>query len=407
MKRFKTLGIAVVAALALTAFAGAGTASANYFTAGAEPQAWNGALSGEKHSMYLGPFSTPYYCTGVAFSGETKSLANSDLRVSPQLGCEHIPGNPNGWKLNGCKFRFKPGPGPSLTGTMDIVGCTEPMRYEYWGCYSEIGNQNGLSKVEYENTTSGGVPALRVIAHITNLTYTNHENQCTGATNGTFSNGTYHGEWIVKGASVPGGSPAAAGIFAATVSSPRFAAEEGPATLSGESPGGALKSTFNFGANGVVNCIKNSYSGTALLVPTERITVTPSFHTCFIEGGLEYMLSDENLSAGGCSYQLFAKGGFNVVGTGCAASPITVTAPGCVFKVGPQTNAEGPTFTNQGSGKSRTVKVWNSPQKGFTYTAEGAGCVKTGTMTDGAVRTGGAVFSAKDPTGAAQGFWIE
>ena len=237
MRTIKTLGIATAMALALVAVAGASMASANYFKAAVEPETWNGALpgtqAGESHHLILGAFSH-FSCTGVAFSGETKAKTLSNVTVTPELNkCAHVLGYPEFWKMNGCKFRFKPGPGPSLVGTMDITGCVEPMAYEPGGtCRTKIGNQNGLGTVTYENILVGGVPAVKMNAELTGITYTRIDGGCAEGSSGTFSNGTYSGEWIVKGASIPGGA-AGVEIEAATISSPRFAAEEGPATLSG------------------------------------------------------------------------------------------------------------------------------------------------------------------------------
>jgi hypothetical protein len=423
VKSIKTLGVAIMMALALTAFAGAGTASANYFKAAVEPQKWNGEptgndpVNGKKHSLYIGASLPPFICSEVAFSGETKAKSISDLRVSPQLGnCEHMGAGKTSWQMNGCQLRFKPGPGPSLVGTVDIVGCTKPMRSETWGCWAEIGNQNGLGKVEYENTTSGGVPAVKVIAKLTGITYTRYYGPCVPSTNGTFSDGTYQGEWLVKGATVPGGTAAAAEIQSATVASPRFNAEEGPATLSGI---GTNPVVLNFPTaipgnnNGQVYCESATYSGTASLVPTEAISLVPTFHGCFVSSFKEgketstWVIADKDITAGACSYQLQAKGGFAIVGASCAASPIKITTPGCVLKLGPQSGFPGPTFSNSGSGTLRKVTVsHNTNTKGLTYTAEGAGCVTPGTIA-AAVPRPNMSLSAKDSSGAAQGLWVE
>ncbi|HEX4669000.1 MAG TPA: hypothetical protein VH275_03380 [Solirubrobacterales bacterium] len=411
MRTIKTLGIATAVALALIAVVGAGAASANNFKAGVEPETWNGSLSGATHNLTMGGASV-FNCSEAAFSGETKAKTLSSVTVSPTLGgCKHQSAAPRSWTMNGCKFRFNAGPGPGLTGTMDITGCEKPMRYEneYFSCVSEIGNQNGLGPVYYENISVGGVPALKVQANGSGITYTRSQSTCGDGSEGTFSNGTYSGEWIVKGASIPGGAAVAAEIQAATVSYPRFAAEEGPATLSGKYESKLGRWMFDLADNGKVYCFNPSFSGTAALVPTEAVTITPSFHECSFEskdGKEYYSISDESLTAGGCSYQLPAKGGFNIVGATCAANPIKVTVPGCVFKVGPQSSAVGPTYKNQGTGTSRTVRLELSPQKN-TYTAEGAGCAKTGTLSTGSVKVAQAVLSAKTSGGAAQGFWIE
>ena len=367
----------------------------------------SGSLTGKNHSLFLGPWSN-FSCSGVAFSGETVTKTVSSLTVTPELTeCAHQSGAPKAWTMNGCKFRFNPGPGPALTGTMDIVNCTNPMKYTIWGsCVSEIGNQSSLGNVEYQNILVGGVPAVKVIAKLTGIKYTRTNSVCGEGEEGTFSDGTYQGEWIVKGAS-KGGAPVAAEVESTAFSPTRFAAEEGPVSFSASN--GYLR-MFDFFANGGIECEGSTFSGTASIVPTASITVTPSFQGCSLWAKEEYKeIPDKDITAGGCSYQLQAAGGFAIVGANCAANPITISAPGCVFTLGPQSGFPGPVFSTKGSGKSRTVSVpygYSNLQKTVTYTAAGAGCVKQGTFNEASPKVRG-TFSGKTAGGAEQGFWLE
>lgn len=406
MKSIKTLGIAIGMALALISFVGAGVASANNFKAGVEPAKWSGSLTGKKHSLVLGA-SSVFSCNNVAFSGETKKIKNTELTVSPELGgCEHQVGAPNAWTMNGCKFSLRPGPGPALTGSMDIVGCTKPMSYSNGSCQSQIGNQSSLGKVEYENIVVGGTPAVKMIAKLSGMVYTRTNTEaCSEGVSGTFKDGTYQGEWTVKGATLTG-IPAAAEVESTAFSPTRFAAEEGPASIS--SIGSGLGLVFSFPGNAGIYC-NYGFSGTVSTVPTEAVTVTPSFNSCvFTQGPKEGTV--ENITIGGCSYQLTPYNGLNIIGVGCAASPITITIPGCVFTISSQSNLAGPFLSTSGSGTSRTVGMVGMAGPGgknsATYTATGASCLKPGTMSDGSPRANG-TLSAKTSGGAAQGFWLE
>jgi hypothetical protein len=409
VRTIKTLGIATAMALALIAFAGAGAASANYFKAGVEPEAWNGGLSGKKHTLTLGSFPN-FVCEKVAFSGETKAKTQTQLTVTPELDkCEHVTGASQTWTMNGCKFRFNQGGGTPLVGTMDIVGCEKPMEYKEYtqsSCTSTIGNQSGLGGVEYQNILVGGVPAVRIIAKLTGITYTS---ECKGPS----SNGTYQGEWTVTGATIPGGVAAAAEVEAPPPGPfNKFAVEEAPATLAGATVGQTLGATaaFYFDESKLgIRCESTTYSGTASSLTQTSIVVTPKYHGCSYLSESAEKISIPDISVGGCSYEISAPGGFSVVGSTCASKPLTVSVSSCVYSVGPQAvSSKGLLYTNEGLGKSRKVKM-SQPAgltPGLTYTATGSGCYKAGTYSTGIYR-GSGTFSATNSKGVAQGFWAE
>jgi hypothetical protein len=410
VRTIKTLGIATAMALALVAVAGAGAALANEFKTEVVPEKWSGALLGANHKLALN--GDTFACSKVAFSGETKGNGATSVQVTPELNaCTNNESTGLGWKMNGCKFRFNAGTYQGIGG-LDIIGCEKAMRSETpGGCVTEIPEQSGgggLQKVEYKNAGSGSTRTITVIAKLTGITFTRSGTCLSGAPKGTFSNGTYTGEWTVKG-STSGGTQAGLEIKS-TPLPPAFAAEESPATLSGAISKGLV---FNFqsgpgfldSVNGQLSCENATYSGT-VLSPAENVNLIPAFHDCtFVANNVETTIPDKDITAGGCAYELYVKGGFSVVG--CESGPITLTTPGCVFKVGSQGGFPGPTFKNEGSGTLRTVKVTNNMNtRGLTYTAEGAGCVAQGTFNGGTPKIG-SVMSAKNASGAAQGFWVQ
>jgi hypothetical protein len=302
--------------------------------------------------------------------------------------------------MNGCKFRFHPGAGPSLAGSVDIVGCEAPMSTTSEGCVTEIGNQNGLGSVVYKNVLVGGIPTITATASLSSLTYTRSgAGYCYGG-KGTFSNGTYAGEWSVKGTTKPGGLPAALEVESTPAAAlTKFALEEAPATIAGADSG--VKKRIVGGQNGL-NCGSYGLSGTSASLAPEAVTLTPIYKECTVGGEA---VPDSFVSSGGCSYLFQANGGFAIAGATCASNPITVTRPGCVLAIGPQSGLSGIVYANAGSGKLRTVSVSGSTAK-VTYTVAGASCMEPGTFSNGIINTS-SKLTATNSSGALQGLSVE
>jgi hypothetical protein len=399
------MGIAVGLALALTAFVGVAQASANMFKVGSEPATWSGARLGKEHQLWLG--EEEFGCENVSFTAETTKKSVSELTVTPELsGCIHLNGIPTSFAMHGCKFRFHPGAGPALVGTMDITGCEKPITYEAGGCRDEIGDQSGLGPVTYRNTVVEGVSRIVVTASLSGITYTRTSSQCGNAP-GTFSNGTYTGEWTVKGATKPGGAPA--GVEVESTPAPpitKFAAEEAPVTIAGLDSSVGKKIS---GIGTVLLCQKFSLSGTLASVTSETITAVPTYSGCRFN---EEAVPDSSLSAGGCSYVFHVNGKFDIAGASCASKPITLARSGCVVTIGPQsglsTSLNGLKYTNEGSGRLRAVSLNRSGSiESVTYTATGESCPTQGTFSTGIISVGNLTLTATNSKGAAQGLWVE
>ncbi|HEX4668769.1 MAG TPA: hypothetical protein VH275_02170 [Solirubrobacterales bacterium] len=401
MRNIKTLGVATAMALALIAIAGASMASANNFKAQTEPEQWGGSSTGKSHVLSLNGESIT--CSSVTFAGETVNKSVKDVTVTPALnGCTRGSGIPATWTMHGCKFRLHAGPGPGLSGTIDITGCETPMSTESEGCLTQIGNQGGLGTIEYKNVATSP-PTLTAVVKLTGITFTRNGQTCFGPV-GTFSNGTYTDEWTIKGAK--SGVPAAAEIEATSPAPPSmFAAEEAPVTIAGA--GVSVKSEFGLSTNGQVECESINYSATMATTSAAAIALVPAFHGCSFDSFHEVTkIPDEYISAGGCSYEVQAKGAFAIVGAGCAAKPISITTPGCVFTLGPQSGLGAPSLTNEGSGRLRTVKLNMAATGTVTATATGGSCAQQGTFTEGTMRVV-PVLSAKNSSGVQQGLAIE
>ena len=378
MKRLRNIGLCAVAALALTAVLGTSSASANYFSSNVPGAQFSGSGTGAKHILSLGTES--FGCEKVSFSGTMPSSMLQKIRVSPELSqCIRTPGFYVGWSMRGCRYRFDAGTVPTLVGSVDIVDCEPSMVFSDAGlCELTIGNQNNLGTVEYKNSIENGIPVVTVSAHLENIKYTRKGGGCAGAS-GTYTNGKYTGEWKLKGT---GGVGIQVQSSEETLPA-RFIGEEVPMTVDGTNVG---SKAFNFGNNGYLWCDNYTYSGASGPAAATSLSVTPSYHSCtwyWQSTGFNAPVPDEDVQTGGCSFTLHAAGGVDIGGSSCAASPLTVTLPGCVITVGPQSFSSGITYTNEGSGKLRSVKVAGSAQAALEYSATGGSCIQQGTFGNG------------------------
>lgn len=401
MKSIKTLGVATAMALALIAIAGASSASANWFKSQTESTNWNGSRAGKNHSLNLG--GEVFSCEKVSFSGGPTSKSVAAVTTTPELGnCTWINGFVVGWATNGCKFRFNAGPGSELKGSVDIVGCEKPMTFSIVGCTVTIGNQNGLGTVTYKNV-AGSPSTVTAVANLNSITYTRTSGGgCGSGSPGTFSDGTYIGEWTVKGST--GGVPVGVEVESTFPAPPSlFAAEEAPVTLSGSRSSGYVTYFKSISSN-LTSCKNYSVKGTSATATAGSITLTPTYKECNVGGE---SVPDNFVSMGGCSYVFHANGTFDIAGGTCASNPITITRSGCVAWIGPQTGiASEFTYTNQGSGKLRTVAMGGTTGNSkIAWSAAGPSC---GGEASGTGKINSAItVSATNAGGTQQGFSIE
>lgn len=409
MKRNRILGIAAVMALALTALAGASLASANEFKGGVDPEKLSGTLLGADHVLLLN--EETFKCTGVTFTSEMKNKSATSLLASPEISnCSHLPYTGVKWQMNGCQFYFYAGKYNAIGG-VDIFNCSKPMTAIYGSCVTEIGDQmgtEGLSSIEYKNVGSGSTRTVTVVAKVKGIIFTRSGAGCLGP-KGTFSNGTYTGEWSVKGTS-EGGSQAAFEIESTPEPPPpppppptTFAVEEAPATISGVNTGTEVPYFRTIGGNTAV-CKSFTLSGSLGSLTAEALTLTPVYKTCTVAGEA---VPDGFVSAGGCSYAIHVNGTLDIVGATCATNPITVTRAGCVASIGPQSGKTTVKYTTAGSGKSRSVSIPSySTIEGVTYTSSGPSCSQQGTFNTGRLVLD-AKLTATNSKGVAQGLWLQ
>jgi hypothetical protein len=193
VKSIKTLALAAVAALAVTAFVGVSSASATQFNAEFQeyPLTVNGTQT-EAHYITVN-FGT-WECKSSSFSGELGE-ASETLTVSPQLSaCTFLNVSGTAWQMDGCEFQL------GAAGTFGITGCNgEGPHYEILGCRVTILPQTGRASIEYQTIGAEEEAPLEVLAsaHISGLKYTQKGGWCANEA-GTFSNGQYRGPWRIS-----------------------------------------------------------------------------------------------------------------------------------------------------------------------------------------------------------------
>lgn len=417
LKNIRVFGLAAAAALVLIAILGVSSASASNFTApgaGAGVTTLKGSGPGTpKHELTLG--GDHMACTGVLFSGQMTGEASPDITVTPEIsGCNWF-GYSAKWVTNGCKYRFHSGEAFQLPTSVDITGCTEPMSFTFESCRLEIGNQNRVGTVAYSNSEVEGHGVIKVVATLEGITY-KRLGSCISSLPGVFHDGKYTGEWTING-TTSGGFARSVGVESTGAPAPSvFSVEETPATVSGAvSPTSKLMLKFGSLAESL-KCNTFSLNGTVSSLTSPTLTLKPSFTS-----GCKFnsvAIPDSNIETGGCSFvygldHVFSgvNGSLIIGGETCASKPMTITRPGCLVTIGPQSEyyLYNP-YSNSGMGRTRTLTIHPLNVVGeLKYTATGPNCAKEGTFTNGEAP---ALFlnvpmSATNSVGQQQGISLE
>jgi hypothetical protein len=198
MRRFKLMGVAVVAVLALTAVSAA-AASAHTFKTASSPTFLNGEQVTKNVFTVEGG---TVKCTGAVFtSGEITGTSLSSVTVHPSYsGCTAFGQEAEvntGTSTNGCNYELTAegkvsikcvGTATGIVVKAKTAGCTVTVK----GNSTE--NQN-LGTVSYANKTDGSFTDVEVTAAVTGIKYTSSGGIC-GAS-GTA--GGYTGSVLEKG----------------------------------------------------------------------------------------------------------------------------------------------------------------------------------------------------------------
>jgi hypothetical protein len=201
---------------------------------------------------------------------------------------------------------------------------------------------------------------------------------------------------MLKALAVAIGAVIALAAFSGSVWAAEFHSEVAHTQISGSQVG---TDVFTVNA-GTVKCTEAKYSGTQTSgVTSSEIKVTPSYSGCTAFGFV-----NATVDVNGCP-KLFTANLNPILHLICFENPITVTAFNCWVKISSQTIGLGITYTNEGAGATRDIKV-SENISGITYTQESKsfpGCTN-GTFTNGTY-TGAATYKGANTAGTQVGIW--
>lgn len=219
IRNLKALGLALVAAFAMSGVA-ASAASADSFTTEKAPVNVTGTTDpGTTESVVTTAGSVT--CHGV-YIGTVSNVSTTTIEVAPTYNNCTALGFPGSVvHVNNCKYVFHINSAAGVTtGTVDIV-CPAGEELTVTAlsagtlkCTIHIGTQTDLSSVTYTSVGSGTTREVTVNVLITNLKYKHTSAGATGlgkCTKGSATNGTYSGKAIVTAREDPGSNHV--GIF--------------------------------------------------------------------------------------------------------------------------------------------------------------------------------------------------
>jgi hypothetical protein len=375
VRRIRHLGLAVLAAAALTALLGAGTASAAQFRAEEYPTTVTGTQTvAQKFTTWeKGPTWT---CSNVTTVG-TISAASTTLSLAPTFtGCA-FAGQAASVKMNTCKYVYKNSSEQMVnTGTIDISCSKAGDEIEVVAsiCTLKIPAQAARSSVQYSGGPvqegPGGEGYKRKIGinlNATGFTYSLSGFVC-GKT-GTFEGGVLTGSHQLLGKN----AQHEVGIYLSNEQSanfPMFVSEEYPEVVEA-----ALSEGVHFGfASGGISCSAMRGNGLITSVPKGQLILgLRSLPGCTFPA-----------KRNGCSFTLAGPiGGSGSMAIECPPGKELTFGPvwSCTVTV-PSQGGLGPvTYSTKGTGATREITA-SVNAKNLKYTASKI-CFNAGTYTNG------------------------
>jgi len=214
IRKFKALGLALVAVFAMSVVASSAAQAATGFN-------WDSgvtllkasAIEPQKFTTTAGTVECAEVVGDAAVSGTTAtSVTTTSITYRQTSTNENCPTNFGSFitakiDMNGCNFRFNAGTtvagnNDKLEGTADII-CPVGAQIQVTAsnCTIDIGSQNGLGPVYYENNTTASPKDVVINPQITNIVYTQTPVgsflPCGSFTNHT--GGTYTGKVTITG----------------------------------------------------------------------------------------------------------------------------------------------------------------------------------------------------------------
>jgi hypothetical protein len=402
VKRVKPVGIAILAAMALTALLGTASASASQFRAEEYPATISSVQVVQQKYKVGSAANIAVKCDSATASG-TLAASSSSITLTPAYsGCQ-VAGQFATANANSCKYVFNStNEAAPYSGSMDIACSKEGDGIIFTqatsGCEVKFPAQTALGAIEFANTGSNRSRAVTGNLNISGVKNVNSSKCAEGG--GTFTNGTLAGSLVVKGTNAGHG----VGVYL------NKEQVEDPPMLEGESypliVQGSEMSGLKVGLGGVIfNC---SGSG----AQTEISGRVAEFGGSVAYGGC----GTATMQMNGCSFTLhpltseapLAAGSMGISCKTEGGGIILQYVGGCKAQFSVQSIANSVKFQDLGTGSTRYVHVELSAA-GLKYT-EGAGCPHTGTHTDGSMVGSWDLKGYKSVEGiptSQEGIWVE
>ena len=382
VKRIRTLGLAAVMALALTAVFSAAGASAAEFSAEKYPATVAGSGGAQTLSFSWGSVSCPTIGSQGSLSAQGNTLG-AGLSDEPNCASSVWP---ESMVANGCQLIYRPGAQTSVNhygGSFDI-SCPSGKSIQIGNaksyCTVTIGSQSGLAAT-YENIGSGSTATVKATANATGIKYSQSGTHCSS---GTFEGGSWSGNLTLQasnGGSQTGLRLTHKGTIAIGGTPPKLTAASYPVSLVG-AQSAAQQFSLQYGKT---NCEGAAFSS-GPLSSTSELPVTAEYSGCTFAG------FEATVSASGCQYLFNIEnagppytGKASISCEGANTIKIVATSAGkvkCTATIGSQsTNAGGLSFTNEASTVGLGFAV-----SGIAYhqqKGEGLGACTTGDYTTG------------------------
>lgn len=406
MKSLKTVGLACIVALALTATLGIASASASQFRSEAYPVKFDGEQNNpeEKEEMIFtvkAPTGAQYrtICSTYHLSG-TASEASSGLSLAPSAsGCK-FSGQKVTFNPHSCKYVLhSTSESAPYTGTMDVACSHEGDEIEILnagsGCKIGLPAQSGLGSIGFSNSGKGNGRTVAASFNLTGLTYT-ASGACLGQMNGTYKNGTLTGPNTLKGTDEAGTFPM--GVYLANEQvedPPHFNAESYSAHTNGEAeePKFSLKiGNLKCGASKFIDGIYGPAAGLSAWTEISGCSFGGNVFVSYANGcEFTYTLSGEAANTAGMGLVCPAGAFFELKTSVCLMRIPAQQLPGAVK------------FENTGSGSTRkvTLNVSVSTLKYELFECWGT----SGTFTNGGFTAAWQV-SGTNMEGGPLGLWI-
>jgi hypothetical protein len=200
MKHLKTLGLAILALVAVSALSGVASASAAEFHATEKGVAISGEQATSHKFTITGSSVT---CTTAKFTGTTEATASTTQKVHPAYeGCTAFGFAGAIVNTTGCQYNFH-----TQTGTVDLESCTNggitiEVNAGLGKCVTKVQNQTGINGQSW--ATGGSSPSRDITATSSANNIAAETTTSTGLcplTVGKDTGGTYTGTTTMKAAS--------------------------------------------------------------------------------------------------------------------------------------------------------------------------------------------------------------